>query len=294
MTPGSEQSVPPQPPTLIIVVDGRLYVVEAADAPITIGRESTAQVVIDHPGISTKHLRIAPADDGTWQATDQSTNGSFLDGVRQREFSVVDGLAIHLGSAEDGIAVSFSLRMPQPGDAEAVPTAEPHPEPDPGTTALIATHDPDEQVVNTTAAIDPPILTQAVDVALATISTTMGSVTAAGFQEWSRRTLPELRRLEALSANAAQSAAGAPELMMTLSRIRRMYRQVMLRAAAEPGATSGQKLFQARHEAQITVDEAANAIQVAPATILAAESDESLAPDDAAAIRRLHAWLTHL
>lgn len=294
MTPSDGQRVP----TLTIGVAGKRYTVEAADAPITIGREWPAQVVIEHPGISSRHLRIAAAADGTWHATDHSTNGSFVNGVREGEFVIDDGLTIQLGSADDGIDVSFGLRAstagpekvsqaPGPGSPEVAVAADNSP------TTLVAQNDPDE-LIHTTTAIDPPILMQAVDVALNTINKNLNLVSDTDFQDWAHGTLPELRRLEALSSNAARAAAGVPELMMTLSRIRRTYREVMLRAAKAPGATAGQKLFRARHDAQISVDEAANAVQVAPETLLAAEADQAVSSDDAAAIKRLQAWLTHL
>lgn len=297
MKPNAGQPAAQRIPPLTIGVAGERYTVEAADAPITIGREWPAQVVINHPGISIRHLRIAATADGNWRASDHSTNGSFLNGVRQREFAVVDGLTIQLGSADDGIVVAFRLCSPELTGDEGKPAPDPESVAQtsgPGSTETEAVADDSETtMLTTTAAIDPPILVQAVDVALTTINKNLGLVAYASFQDWARGTLPELRRLEAVSSNAAQAAAGSPELMMTLSRIRRTFRQVMLRAAQAPGATAGQKLFQARHDAQISVDEAANAVQVTPETILAAEADQPVATNDAAAIKRLQAWLTH-
>ena len=68
--------------------------------------------------------------------------------------------------------------------------------------------------------------------------------------------LAQLRRLLATTANAARSAP-ALEIMLALSDVRRTYSDLMLRAAAAPAATLGQRLYAARHRAQLSAQEIA-------------------------------------
>ena len=77
--------------------------------------------------------------------------------------------------------------------------------------------------------------------------------------------LNELRKLAATTANAARSAKG-PEIVMTLSDVRRTYSDLMLRAARAQrgarGATLGQRLYAARQRAELSPQETATAAGV--------------------------------
>jgi transcriptional regulator with XRE-family HTH domain len=75
------------------------------DAPITIGRESPAQVLIADDRISRTHVRIDHTPNG-WVAVDESRNGTFVDGVRQSTIAIKDGMTMHLGNPQ-GIPVTF-------------------------------------------------------------------------------------------------------------------------------------------------------------------------------------------
>jgi hypothetical protein len=79
---------------------------------------------------------------------------------------------------------------------------------------------------------------------------------------------------------------------MSLSAVRKMYRELMLRAARAPQPTFGQQLFAARHRAELTTEEAANAAGVSADAINAAEADRSLNAEDSAAVHGLFASLS--
>ncbi|WP_018330218.1 FHA domain-containing protein [Actinomycetospora chiangmaiensis] len=50
---------------------------------VELGRDPAAEVVVEHPGVSWRHLRLAPDRSGGWTATDLgSTNGTRVDGRR--------------------------------------------------------------------------------------------------------------------------------------------------------------------------------------------------------------------
>jgi DNA-binding XRE family transcriptional regulator len=101
-----------------------------------------------------------------------------------------------------------------------------------------------------------------------------------------------LRKLERAAANAARSAKAAPDVVLVLSAVRKSYRELMMRAARSARATTGQKLFAARSRADLTIEEAATAAGVPPATIADAEADRDLHHSDTAAVRALLDSLT--
>lgn len=369
-------------PSLTITCANRSYEILAEDGPITIGRQFPAQVQIDDARISRMHLRLE-VHDGAWQATDHSTNGTFVDGVRRDRITITDGLTVHLGNPE-GIPVSFAFTAaPADGGATAADPASgtgaqrtaARPDPadvttavdgtDPGylragaavaarrrdldisqrslaadgvvnAGALIAfekgrswprksTREKLERVLQwppgtidrirrgqpvpgidepdtsaerteavTTNIVQAPLMAQAVEIALSGLE---GQVEVIGsLPEDQQRTviqdmLTELRRLEGIASNAARTATQAPDVAMALSRVRRTYRTLMLRAARAPWASRGQKLFEARYRAELTADEAANIVGVDANTVVAAEADEPLTPEAESAIISLLDWL---
>lgn len=97
----------PQVPAIHITCGDRSYTVAAEDGPITVGRQFPAQVIVDDPRISRNHLRLEVEAAG-WVGHDHSTNGVYINGQRQQEFTVTDSLTVNLGHP-DGIPVSFAL-----------------------------------------------------------------------------------------------------------------------------------------------------------------------------------------
>lgn len=155
--------------------------------------------------------------------------------------------------------------------------------------------DPDnEDTVTMVNTVRAPLMAEAVEVALTTINTAIESLPAASEADFGRRAaniLADLRKLETVAAGAARSAKGAPEVALVLSAVRRCYRDLMLRAARASGATLGQRLYAARHRAELTAEETANAAGVPVDVIAAAEAE---VPLDGHTVAALSAALTSL
>jgi hypothetical protein len=105
--------------------------------------------------------------------------------------------------------------------------------------------------------------------------------------------LRELRKLQATAANAARSARGATEIALILSDVRRTYNDLMLRSARTASATLGQRLYAARHRAELSPEETANAAGVTVEDVTAAEAEQALASETSAALEALISRLTH-
>ena len=158
-----------------------------------------------------------------------------------------------------------------------------------GTPGLEVDGERDETMGGSTT-VEATFVFQAVELALASLSHTIGELPAPTAPEFTARVgavLGDLRRLEVVATNAARSARGAQQVVLILSGVRQTYRDVMLRAARSPRATLGQVLYAARQRAELTVEEAAGAAGVRPEVIVAAESDDALPAAQRRAIERL-------
>jgi transcriptional regulator with XRE-family HTH domain len=131
----------------------------------------------------------------------------------------------------------------------------------------------------------------AVEQVLATIDNLPDDDDDETFTERVRAVLADLRRLETITARAVRSSQGSPEVIKSLRLIRQRYSALMARAAASPGATLGQRLYTARNSASLSVAEAAGALDVAPAVVVAAESEQPVSREDR---RRIEALITQL
>ncbi|OBJ97884.1 hypothetical protein [Mycobacterium sp. 1245852.3] len=103
--------------------------------------------------------------------------------------------------------------------------------------------------------------------------------------------LADLRRLEGLALTAARQPTGGPAAMKALSRVRRTYNDVMMRAAGSPSATLGQRLYGARHQAELSLEEAAIGSGLPASALEDAEAERPVTPDVTDAIERLIADL---
>ncbi|MBX9642398.1 MAG: hypothetical protein K2X97_22575, partial [Mycobacteriaceae bacterium] len=92
---------------------------------------------------------------------------------------------------------------------------------------------------------------------------------------------------ENVAASAARNAKGTPSVVLALSTVRRTYNDVMAQAAQSPNATLGQRLFQARHRAELTIDEAAAAAGLPPELLIDAEAERPLPEEVGSAIKTL-------
>ncbi|WP_431236158.1 hypothetical protein ACQ856_29060 (plasmid) [Mycolicibacterium psychrotolerans] len=133
-------------------------------------------------------------------------------------------------------------------------------------------------------------MAEAAQLALGGLNAAIRNLPAPSGSEFPARahaTLADLRRLEAVASNAARTAKGAPEVVMALSAVRKAYTDLMLTAARAPGATLGQRLFAARHRAELTQEEAASAAGVPVDIVTAAEAENPLHADAIAALETL-------
>ena len=145
-----------------------------------------------------------------------------------------------------------------------------------------------------TDTVQAPLMAEAVELAMHAIATALDALPKDSQPEFAHKASPilaDLRKLEAVAANAARNARGAPSVVLALSSVRRAYNDLMLRAARSPSATLGQRLYGARHRAELSIDEAANAAGVPTAVVQDAEAERPIPAGAAAAIETLIAQL---
>jgi transcriptional regulator with XRE-family HTH domain len=126
-----------------------------------------------------------------------------------------------------------------------------------------------------------PLIVSAVEVAMNTVAAAVANLPEPGhprFAPGARAALADLRQLEAITAKAVRTSAGAPSVIRALASVRRRYDELMMAAAGSPGATQGQRLYTARRRSNLSVAEAAEALGAPPELVLAVEREEP-APD---------------
>lgn len=94
------------PVNLAIHVGSRSYIFGPDDAPVVIGRESPAEIIVSDEHVSRTHVRIDHTPGSGWVVEDRSRNGIFVDGARQPKVSIGQGLTVNLGSP-GGIGATF-------------------------------------------------------------------------------------------------------------------------------------------------------------------------------------------
>jgi ribosome-binding protein aMBF1 (putative translation factor) len=127
------------------------------------------------------------------------------------------------------------------------------------------------------------VVTAAVAVALAQVMATADSLPAANdptFGERVRSVLADLCTLDTIVTRAVRSTQGSPDVLKSLKTVRDRYRELMTLAASAPAATLGQRLYTARTAAALSAAEAADAINVPPDVVAAAESEQSVSDEN--------------
>ncbi|WP_082949959.1 FHA domain-containing protein [Mycobacterium sp. ACS4331] len=154
---------------------------------------------------------------------------------------------------------------------------------------------PDEektQVISTSVA--SPLIAQTINLALKSVDTALAALPSSSSPEFhtaATSILGDLRNLLAVATDAARNAPRAPALVIAMGGVRRRYDDLMLKIAATPNATVGQRLFAARHRTSLTVDDAALASGLPATMIEAAEADQPLPPQAESAVLALLAEL---
>lgn len=146
-----------------------------------------------------------------------------------------------------------------------------------------------------TDSIQAPLMAETVEFAMHTLIAAVADLpdqTDPDFTPKATSTLADLRKLERLASSAARNAKGSPSVILALSSVRRTYNDLMMRAAGSPAATLGQRLYGARHRAELSLEEAANGAGLPVAVLEDAEAERTISPDAAHAIENLVAQLT--
>lgn len=352
-------------PTLTVRVGSDSYRLDAAQAPVVIGRPDvnsrhTPQIPIEDGRISREHL-ILIARAGAWYGQPKGRNGVFIEANPVvDDFAIpADELTVVLGHPYVGIQVHFSgldpslvyvgaqvsQRRSELGISQRTlaasrimnagaliqfekgrswprsKTREKLEEalgwPAGHIEALRSTYDShglqegrsvdssatpraetqDRAVAGDsggTTAVESRFMVETIAVALSNIKSQIAALPAPAeptFQPRIAGILTDLNRLESAASNASKGSAGARDILLGLGEIRRARREVMLNAAKSPHATIGQKVFAARHRAELTVEEAAAMVGLAPPDVVAAESGQPLNATHIDAFRQLLAAL---
>ena len=85
----------PSPRHPLLDIDGQRYLLTG---PVTIiGRGSEADIIVDDPGVSRKHLEIRVTGDGVIATDLGSTNGLFVEGHQVPAATLLDGNTLTIG-----------------------------------------------------------------------------------------------------------------------------------------------------------------------------------------------------
>ena len=100
---------------------------------VLIGRDMDVQVLVAHPRASRHHASLTYQQAG-WVLTDQSSNGTFVDGRPIHQLTVHGPVAIRVGDPEDGTGIRLATAIagtvppaPDPGGYQAVQAISPSP-----------------------------------------------------------------------------------------------------------------------------------------------------------------------
>ncbi|MFE3108951.1 FHA domain-containing protein [Kitasatospora indigofera] len=107
-----ERAGAPTAPPLVLATDTDSQLIAPSRA-YHVGRDPTSEIVLDDPRVSWHHA-VLRADDGHWLLEDVgSTNGTFAEGHRVRQWGVEPGSTVRFGNPTDGPSASFSS-LPEP------------------------------------------------------------------------------------------------------------------------------------------------------------------------------------
>lgn len=161
-----------------------------------------------------------------------------------------------------------------------------------GTIAAVRAGSPapeDESTEILSDTVQVAVLVDAADLALANIRAKMEIAPPQhdpGYDEYVSALLFDLRGLETMARNAGRTTH-RPDAAVVLGDIRRTYTELMVRAAGAPGAPLSRRLYAARHTAELTVEETADAAGVSAAAVTDAESGRYVDAGETAALEAL-------
>ena len=141
-----------------------------------------------------------------------------------------------------------------------------------------------------TTGAEAPLIAQAVEAAVHTLSATadvLPPVEDPYFIPRVTTILSDLRQLEAVATRAARIGKVTPALIKALSAVRRRIDELTMLAATAPNATLGQRLYAVRRRANLTISETAQAAGVSDDVIAGAEAELPVSAAAAAAVETL-------
>jgi transcriptional regulator with XRE-family HTH domain len=141
--------------------------------------------------------------------------------------------------------------------------------------------------------VEHAVFVDAMDIALHRITGRVDGLPAVDdstFDDQAADLLHDLHTLESTVASAARTSR-SPDVAVLLSDVRRTYHRLLLRAADSPGATLAQRLQAARHRAELSVEETANATGLSVEVITDAEAGRPVPEEATAALDALVARL---
>ncbi|MEU2743194.1 FHA domain-containing protein [Streptomyces sp. NPDC007095] len=107
-----ERSVAPTAPELVLETETGSTVLSPS-RDYHVGRDPSSEIVIDDVRVSWHHAVLRPEADHWTIQDENSTNGTYADGRRVREWGVGPGSVIHFGSPSDGPRAVFAGRTSQ-------------------------------------------------------------------------------------------------------------------------------------------------------------------------------------
>ncbi|MFK0023818.1 FHA domain-containing protein [Streptomyces sp. NPDC090798] len=117
-----ERSVAPTAPELVLETETGSTVLSPS-RDYHVGRDPSSEIVIDDVRVSWHHAVLRPEADHWTIQDENSTNGTYADGRRVREWGVGPGSVIHFGSPSDGPRAVFAGKPPQRPSGEFPPSA---------------------------------------------------------------------------------------------------------------------------------------------------------------------------
>jgi len=84
--------------------------------PVTVGRDSGVDIVVNDPSVSRKHAVLEPSGQDWMVADQKSGNGTWIDGQRVIRALLRAGQSLRLGA----VSFTVSLQEPRPGPRPAV------------------------------------------------------------------------------------------------------------------------------------------------------------------------------
>lgn len=135
-----------------------------------------------------------------------------------------------------------------------------------------------------------PVIVSVIDAAMHMFSAAIEDLPEPNDSEFPHRAgviLVGLRKLQAAAAQAARRSRVTPAVIVSLSKIRLMYDDLMTKAADANGSTLGQRLYVARLRAKLSAKEAANGAGLRADLLEAIESEEPSTEDESTKIKSL-------